>query len=291
MQMRNVGVDVARAVALIGMFGAHLTYPGGVMGEVLYGFPAALFGLLAGVSMGLMHERGARPAHFVVRGLLIAGIGVLLALVPSPIVIVLGTLGICMVVLAWAPGWGSRRLACLALLAAVASGLAYALLPFELGVYPPFMWLALLLSGMLMQRHLLDQRGRLAAAAVVGFGVMAADIACRWYVALPLFFEAQGHTGGLLDVVGSVGGSVGAVALCCLVARPWQRVLPRMGAMPLTLYCLHIPTSLAVGFAGSMLGAAAVATAWLAMFQRGPMEEAVRRGVAAGAGWIERKLK
>lgn len=129
MQMRNanriVGVDVARAVALIGMICAHLTFPDGVLGEVLYGFPAALFGLLAGVSMGLMHDRGARPMHFVVRGLIIIAIGMVLSLVPSSIVIVLGTLGICMVVLAWAPGQGSALLAGCAAAAAIVSGLAY----------------------------------------------------------------------------------------------------------------------------------------------------------------------
>ncbi|WP_284523054.1 hypothetical protein [Corynebacterium aquatimens] len=43
MQTRNpsriVGIDVARALALVGMFFAHLTFPNGIAGEVLYGFP------------------------------------------------------------------------------------------------------------------------------------------------------------------------------------------------------------------------------------------------------------
>ena len=293
MQMRNanriVGVDVARAVALIGMICAHLTFPDGVLGEVLYGFPAALFGLLAGVSMGLMHDRGARPMNFVVRGLIIIAIGMVLSLVPSSIVIVLGTLGICMVVLAWAPGQGSGVLAGCVAAAALISGLAYAFLPFGLGVYPIFMWLALLLSGILVQRHLLGRPVRLAVAAVLGLGLMAADIASRWYLELPMFLEAQGHTGGLADVIGSVGASVGIVALCCLVAQPWQIVLPRMGTMPLTLYFLHVPTSLFIGVVPTLIGAAVFATVWLAVFKRGPMEEAVRRGVTAGTDWIERK--
>lgn len=287
MQMRNrsssrvVGVDVARAVALIGMICAHLTYPDGVLAEVLYGFPSALFALLAGVSMSLMAGRGARPAHFIVRGLLLIALSHALSTIPTQIVIVLGTIGACMIALAWVPRLPSPWLLGLAAVLTVGSGFVDAF------VYPPLMWAVLMIAGMLWHRHLLDHPTRLAFAAASGGALMAVDIAMRWYVDLPYYFTAQGHTGGLVDVVGSVGASISICSLCCLVARPRQLVLPRMGRMPLTLYCLHIPTSLVCGAAVSVIAAAIIATAWLAVFSRGPVEEAMRRAVSAGVGLID----
>lgn len=287
MQMRNrtptrvIGVDVARAVALIGMICAHLTYPDGLLAEVLYGFPSALFAFLAGVSMSLMAGRGARPAHFIVRGVVLIALSLALAAIPTQIVIVLGTLGACMIALAWAPRLQSRWLLTIAVVLTFASGFV------QLFVYPPLMWAALMIAGMYFHRHLLYHPQRLVIAAVSGGALMAADIAARWYVDVPPYFTAQGHTGGVVDVVGSVGASVSICSLCCLLARPWQRVLPRMGRMPLTLYCLHIPTSLVCGAAVSVLAAALIATTWLAVFRRGPVEEAVRRAVNAGVGLID----
>lgn len=286
MQMRNrtqgrvVGVDVARAVALIGMICAHLTYPGGVLAEVLYGFPSALFAFLAGVSMSLMAQGGARPAHFIVRGVLLIVLSLMLSAIPTQIVIVLGTLGACMIALAWAPRLSSRWLLALAAALTAGSGVV------QLFVYPPLMWAALMIAGMLFHRHLIDHPNRLVAATVAGGVVMVLDIAMRWYAELPSYFAAQGHTGGLVDVVGSLGASISICSLSCLVARPRQLVLPRMGRMPLTLYCLHIPTSLVCGAAVSVIAAAVIATAWLAVFSRGPVEAAMRRAVGAGVGLI-----
>ena len=65
MQTRNVGIDAARAVALVAMMVAHLTVQEGITAQVLFGFPAALFAFIAGVSMGYMR---AQPAEFIVRG-------------------------------------------------------------------------------------------------------------------------------------------------------------------------------------------------------------------------------
>lgn len=281
---RDVGVDVTRAVALVGMFCSHLTYPNGVLAEVLYGFPSALFAFVAGVSMAFMSASGARPAHFVVRGLVLIAMFFALSLVPTDIVIVLGTLGVCMIALAWAPPLDSRWMAVAAAVLTVISGL------FPGFDYSPFMWAALMLAGMLFHRHVLGSRRREVWVAVAGLAVMAADIAARWYLPLPLFLSVDGHTGGVLDVVGSAGASAGICALCCLVslglpvAQPWQVVLPRMGRMPLTLYCLHVVTAAFIGIWATVAGAAVIAVVWLQFFPRGPVEEATRRIVGAGAG-------
>lgn len=283
---RNVGVDVTRAIALIGMFVSHLSHPSGVLAEVVYGFPAALFAFVAGVSMAFMSAGGARPAHFVVRGLVLVAMHFGLALVPTDIYIVLGTLGICMIALAWAPRWSSRVQLLVAVGLTAASGLAAAFGP-ALN-YSPFMWAALMLAGMLFHGVLLGRSGRLALAALAGLSVMAADIAARWYVPLPLVLDVNGHTGGVLDVVGSVGASIGICSACCVAARRWQVVLPRMGRMPLTLYCLHVVSSPFVGLWVTLAGATAMAAAWLHVFRRGPVEEAVRRIVGAGVHCFEK---
>lgn len=289
MQMRDgqrvVGVDVARAVAVIAMIAAHLTYPNGVAAELLYGFPAALFAFIAGVSLGLMARGRATPAHVAVRGALVAGLGWALSLVPTSIVIVLPTLGVCMIVLCRAPWWQSRWLAVAALALTGASGLVAELgrgtTPVLGGPYPLCMWAALMAAGLLAQRHVIGNRRCLAANAAVGGLLLAGDVAARWYVALPAFMAAQGHTGGVVDVVGSVGASISICSLCCLAAHPRQRVLPRVGAMPLTLYCLHVLTSTVLGVWSSVLGACALATVWLAHFPRGPVEDALRRATDA----------
>ncbi|WCZ38541.1 DUF1624 domain-containing protein [Corynebacterium jeddahense] len=283
---RNVGVDVTRAIALIGMFVSHLSYPSGILAEVVYGFPAALFAFVAGVSMAFMSAGGARPAHFVVRGLVLVALHFGLALVPTDIYIVLGTLGICMISLAWAPKWSSRVQLLVAVVLTVVSGLVAAFGP-ALN-YSPFMWAALMLAGMLFHRHVLGCSRRLAWGAVVGLALMALDIAARWYVPLPLVLDVDGHTGGVLDVVGSVGTSIGICSACCVVARRWQVVLPRMGRMPLTLYCLHVVSSPFVGLWVTLAGATAMAAAWLHVFRRGPVEEAVRRIVGAGVHCFEK---
>lgn len=289
MQTRNArritGIDVARAVALVGMFFSHLTFPDGIAGEVLYGFPSALFAFVAGVSMALMAARGATPAHFIVRGAALIALHPLLALVPTDIYIVLGTLGICMIALAWAPEWDSRWLVALMVPLTILSALQ--VIP---AMYSPPMWAVLMLAGVLFYRHVLGSRRRMVIGAVIGLIAMAGDIAARWYLPLNWFFDAQGHTGGVVDVVGSTLASISITALSCLCARPWQRVVPRMGAMPLTLYCLHVITSPWIGIVPTLLGAALLATLWLQVFPRGPLEEALRRIVATGAREINRTL-
>lgn len=285
---RNVGVDAARAVALGGMFVAHLTYPSGVLAEVVYGFPSALFAFVAGISMAFMSAGGAGPTHFVVRGLVLVALGASLALVPTDIVIVLGTLGICMIGLSWAPRWVASaplwQVAVFATLLTVASGLTWVYASFD---YPPLMWAELMVGGMGFHRVLLGNPARLVRAAVSGLALMALDIFARWYAAVPLFMDVTGHTGGVLDVVGSVGASVGICAACCLLVRPWQVVLPRMGRMPLSLYCLHVLSATYVGLWVTLGAAAVLAVAWLQWFPRGPVEEGVRRVVGAGAGLLE----
>ena len=267
MQTRIVGIDAARAVALVAMIVAHLTVHDGLTAQVLFGFPAGLFAFLAGVSMGLMR---ARPAQFVVRGACLIALHFALVPFSGTIEVVLGTIGICMIVLAWAPRLDSAWLAWLAFAGTLGSA---ALAPSS-SPYPPLMWAVLMVAGILFARRM-----PLRAGAAIGCVLFAADVALRWWVPLPPLLDATGHTGGLIDVVGTAGASIGICALCCLAGR-WLGWLAPLGRMTLTLYCLHVLSAQWVGVWVSLAGAAVIAYGWLAVFRRGPMESIVRRLVA-----------
>lgn len=277
MQNRNVGIDVARAVALVGMMVAHLTYLDGIAVQVFYGFPAALFAFISGVSMGYMR---ARPAQLIVRGLCLIALHFALAPFTGQVFVVLGTIGLCMSLLAWAPRWSSPVLLWLACVLAFGSAvLATVLLP-AFWPYPPLMWGALMIAGMLFRRHMLSPK-MLWLGLVVGLGLFAVDLALRWYTMLPEFFDVGGHTGGLGDTAGSIGASVGICSLCCLLQR-WIGWLAPLGRMPLTIYCIHVLTADRLtpewyGFWVSFGGAILISYAWLAVCDRGPLETLLRR--------------
>ena len=264
MQTRNVGIDAARAVALVAMMVAHLTVQDGITAQVLFGFPAALFAFIAGVSMGYMR---AQPAEFIVRGILLIALHFALAPFSGSIVVVLGTIGVCMALLAWAPRWDTPLLLWLACALTFGS----AVLAPSSWPYPPMMWATLMIAGILFKRYM-----PLWPGLVVGGALFALDVALRWTTPLPPLLDATGHTGGLMDVVGSVGASISICALCCLAQR-WLGWLAPLGRMPLTLYCIHVLTAEWLNVWVTVGGAIVIAYVWLAIFQRGPLETVIRR--------------
>ena len=264
MQTRNVGIDAARAVALVAMMVAHLTVQEGITAQVLFGFPAALFAFIAGVSMGYMR---AQPAEFIVRGILLIALHFALAPFSGSIVVVLGTIGVCMALLAWAPRWDTPLLLWLACALTFGS----AVLAPSSWPYPPMMWATLMIAGILFKRYM-----PLWPGLVVGGALFALDVALRWTTPLPPLLDATGHTGGLMDVEGSVGASISICALCCLAQR-WLGWLAPLGRMPLTLYCIHVLTAEWLNVWVTVGGAIVIAYVWLAIFQRGPLETVIRR--------------
>ncbi|OFT28724.1 hypothetical protein HMPREF3171_08605 [Corynebacterium sp. HMSC08F01] len=264
MQTRNVGIDAARAVALVAMMVAHLTVQDGITAQVLFGFPAALFAFIAGVSMGYMR---AQPAEFIVRGILLIALHFALAPFSGSIVVVLGTIGVCMALLAWAPRWDTPLLLWLACALTFGS----AVLAPSSWPYPLLMWAALMIAGILFKRHM-----PLWPGLVVGGALFALDVALRWTTPLPPLLDATGHTGGLIDVVGSVGASISICSLCCLAQR-WLGWLAPLGRMPLTLYCIHVLTAEWLNVWVTVGGAIVIAYVWLAVFPRGPLETVIRR--------------
>ncbi|WP_284864979.1 DUF418 domain-containing protein [Corynebacterium sp. MSK044] len=271
--MRIVGIDVARAIALIAMVAAHLTFTGantlGIMGQLLYGFPAALFAFLAGISMSLMRPH---PVTFLVRGLILIILHFALVPFAGTIEVVLLPLGLAMMLLAFIPSWSTPRLVAVGIAAIALSATTSQLGGIFGAPYPLAMWVALMVAGMLFNRV-----KHLSLAAVIGMGLAIADIYLRLHVVLPVWLDANGHTGGVMDVLGSIGMSAAVVGVCRLLYSviPASPVLQPMGSMTLTLYCLHIVTSEYLSFVVTVAVAAVIAVAWKHFFTRGPLEAVV----------------
>lgn len=288
MPKRIVGLGAARAVAIIAMMAAHLTLAGtqtlGIVGQLLYGFPSALFAVLAGMSMTLMQPD---PLKFTVRGLVLIALHFVLQLFSGDIYVVLLNFGICMIVLGWVTAWPSRNLAVLLVALTAASALIHQFVVPPVDIlgypYPLAVWATLMVAGMLMRRHLHSVR-HYVLGLVVGSALVAGNIVARYYFvpgeALQ-WLEPLGHTGGVLNIIGSIGMAAAVYSLCCLLN---PRFLQPLGSMPLTIYSLHILTAqwmqwmgFTGGFLISVITALAFAFAWKHFFNRGPLEEAVKR--------------
>ncbi|AZC13699.1 heparan-alpha-glucosaminide N-acetyltransferase domain-containing protein [Microbacterium sp. ABRD28] len=332
---RLAGIDLARGLAVLGMFAAHLL----VTPELLWTAPATwlgivdgrssiLFATLAGVSIGLV-TGGPRPLgreamavarmRLGVRAGLLWGLGVLLIATGVPVYVILPAYAI-MFVLALP----FTRLAASPLLT-IAAGLAVVMpwiqvlldeaplwstplgdeLSAAVGWHYPFpVWMAFVLAGLgLARADLTRLRVQLIALsagvvlAAVAYGLDAAARGGGDPVTPTLWSEvwtAEPHSSGLLEVVGSGGFAIAAIAaslLLCRTAVIWL-VLPlrAVGAMPLTAYSAQIivwavialavfgNTSLLTPFRELepfwplTLGIVAGCTAWALLVGRGPFE-------------------
>lgn len=192
---RLLAVDLARLVALLGMFATHLIVPvpssdrGGVDGlfQLAAGRSSALFALLAGVSLALVTRRvvsGGVRGRLLVRAAAIAGIGLLLGLLESGVAVILVYYGVLFCCALPVLTWRAPALAALAvawgLLSPVLSLLLRPFLPYptyqvpsvlslqdpgqllsELlvtGYYPVLTWATYLFAGLAVGR-LLAPRG------------------------------------------------------------------------------------------------------------------------------------
>lgn len=179
---RIMGIDVARALAILGMIGAHLGDVGdrfdpgdpSTWGSVVHGHPSVLFAVLAGASVALMSgaQAGPRPERLpalrlgmVGRGATIFVIGLLLELLHTPIAVILTLYGVLYIALIPALRWRARTLllaagalalagpVVLALVTALGLGPAGQGVAFVLyGSYPLTVWLAYALAGMALGR-------------------------------------------------------------------------------------------------------------------------------------------
>lgn len=197
-----MGLDVARALALLGMVGAHLG-----VGGLVDGRSSILFAVLAGVSVALMTGRTQVPEphmlpvlrlRLIGRGAAIFVIGLALEALGTPIAVILTVYGLLYVAAIPFLRWGATRLFIAAgvlavagppLLAGVyalslgASGPGLGLVLF--GTYPITVWLALMLAGMALGRLRLDRVRTavwmlIAGVVVSGIGYGVGALAESW---------------------------------------------------------------------------------------------------------------
>ena len=220
---RVMGLDVARAVAIVGMMGAHVAgidetfalFDPSSWAGIVHGYPSLLFALLAGFSVTLMTRRGqiadseiaAVRLRMLGRGAVIFVLGVLLEALSTPIAIILTLYGVLYLALIPVLRWRSSSLVMvavplgllgpllLAVLAPLPEDTMGPVLEFLLrGSYPITVWLFFALIGMALGRLRLLQ----AATAL-------------WFAAAGLVALVTAHAAAVAGL-GDVSGAASDVA-------------------------------------------------------------------------------
>ncbi|QHC59702.1 DUF418 domain-containing protein [Rathayibacter sp. VKM Ac-2760] len=269
---RIVGLDVARGLAVLGMFAAHLAPAEREM--IWDGRSAVLFAVLAGVSIGLMSggaKRSTRPlldtASILLRGLYLLVIGVALTLLGTPIAVILPHYGLMFVVAALLMFLPRAVLAVLAAGFAIAGPLlvdrivtaendwigtlspadallAQLPLTWLTQYYPVPSWLAYVMLGLLIARC--DIRSATTQRWLTIGGAIAAVLGYGVGLALGGPESVEAHSSTTAEILGA--GGVAAVAIGSLTAlaqrsapvRAVTAPLAAVGAMPLTVYSVQL---------------------------------------------------
>ncbi|WP_110590379.1 heparan-alpha-glucosaminide N-acetyltransferase domain-containing protein [Microbacterium suaedae] len=272
---REPGVDLARGLAVFGMFAAHVvvTADAFVWGDpstwtaVVHGNSSILFATLAGVSLGLV-TGGSAPhagtrlagdrARIAVRAGCVFLIGVLLLLLPAPVYVILPAYGILFALALPLLRWRPLALVGLAAGAAVVGPFLVAAIdasPFwytsggrvasaVLGWHYPFLaWIAFVAAGIALVRTDLSRLGAVVRAGIFGAAVAFVGFAVVGRSANPTL-SADPHETGVGEMLGSGGLAIAVVCTCILVGRtPARWILwpvRAVGAMPLTAYVAQL---------------------------------------------------
>ncbi len=258
---RIVGVDAARGIAVLGMIGAHLvlvdsfdwTRPD-TWFDLVNGRSAILFGVMAGISLSLVSERGRQAGgvellrvriSILVRALAIYVIGTLLEAIGTDFPIILGTYAVVFVAGAWLISWRSRTLviaaSAVALLAPplvllarllfysensdtflVETELIYVVL---LSEFAAVLWVGFLMVGIVVGRLDLGSAGVQVRLGLVGAGLMILGYGLgelgnefapgdREYGSWETLLLQYPHSATTSEAVGSTGYALVVLALC-----------------------------------------------------------------------------
>lgn len=321
------GLDVARALAIFGMFGAHIGDDSPETGwtwlSVTHGRPSALFAVLAGVSITLMLTRRAgvkgdlAPAAAVrhtrwrvaVRGAMLIPLGYVLSWLGTPVVVILGNLGVMFLLSLVAFRWRARWLWVGAAACLVAGQLAVRAVATGTGSwgvngipvlenlwsehYPAISWMGYLLAGMAIGRLALTARRTQLLLGVVGAVglvlVKALEVFAGGADATQdsVWLSTVAHTYSPAEMAGNLAAACLVIGLClwlAQVARPVMWPLMAAGTMALTLYVAHIVVIAAVGeqivweatnvaWLTLCLSAIAFACLWKGLVGQGPLEK------------------
>ncbi len=233
---RIIGLDVARAFAILGMIAAHsLNLP--IMPDplkpttwvgIVNGNSAGLFAVLAGVSMAIMtggrtlpspEEMPAIRLRMLGRGAVLFVLGLALEMLNTPIAIILTSWGLLYIVVLPFVRVRRRRLAVWAVGLAVVAPAGMALIqrlfldPYSAGLeltvagtYPVHVWIALMLFGMILGRS--DLRARRVQLTIAGAGL--AGVLVLFGLGAGISVAASSILDSMTDSA-SVDGSSGSV--------------------------------------------------------------------------------
>lgn len=273
---RLIGVDVARAFAILGMFVLHTLPPGTVwLFDLLAsgGRPQVLFALLDGVGLALMTGAAMPPSELeskrllrlqiAARGVLLVALGLFLSTLGTGIVVILDYYGVYFFLMLPMLFLRARFIALPALLLLVAgpwlsslisdaTGFTYVPAVNQLlawlftGTYPAIIYLGYVLVGVYITRTgMLWGRRSVAASAI------ATAIAASAYLAV-VFLE-QNLSWVAVSTLESVGAAsinvalVGALTFGLDGLRPPRNRVPGLthplrvlGAMPISIYSFHV---------------------------------------------------
>lgn len=279
---RIVGLDLARAAAIIGMLAAHVGDSGHRGSDsdgwawlwVADGRPSALFAVLAGVTVSLIARADAVGAshaalRVATRGVILIGAGIALGLLDTPIAVILTHLGVMLLVVIPAMQWSARSLFVAGGVVLIGGTLAYhyvALAADGLPVirtvtdayYPVIAWAGFVLVGMGVGRLSLREAyvarslafaGAVIAAVGYGLGSLAGSTAPWKEPAGPWWASLEPHSTSPTEMVGNTGVALLVIGLCLLLARPTAAFFPALafGSMSLTVYTAHVVVIALVG--------------------------------------------
>lgn len=264
---RILGLDIARGLAILGMIYLHLGHPLWQTKVILSGLPAALFAVIAGVTMMLIwtnasaratsQAQATTQAHttqtiakLAARGALITLIGLALLPAGGEIQVVLVVLGATMLATAWVPPLPTGAKVALLLIATAAATWRYALLELPLP-YPHLAWVAYILAGMILFDVYVGKDGTGAGGVTkittaIAFLAAAIGFYLRFQTDLPGWARATGHTGVLGEIVLSIAVAAIVLHLSLIVGRRVRATNPlvALGSMALTVYILHVLSAL-----------------------------------------------
>ena len=290
---RIVGLDMARSLAIIGMIILHMASLVWSTKVILSGLPAALFAIVAGVTMMLIGKNYSVQTllRLIARGAIITLIGLALLPVGGQIQVVLVAMGITMMVVSWVPPLNVWWKLALFFVAAIASTVHYA--PFTLPqVYPLLAWIAYFIAGMLLFEVYIRPGSFRTVLQWIVTAVSAVIAAVGTYFRfepdIPSWLRFTGHTGVAGEILLSVAVAAVVLHLCLLIGSAVPKLvypLAAMGTMSLTVYVLHVlsayywqshislhNTAWAWAFIGLFL---VLATIWRKFLGQGPLEKAV----------------
>ena len=292
---RIIGLDIARSLAIIGMIVLHMASLVWHTKVILNGLPAALFAILAGVTLMIIARVFTVTGflRIIARGCIITLIGLALLPVGGEIQVVLVVIGITMIFVSWVPPlrWWWKLLLLVAATATATIKYAPLTLPQS---YPLLAYTAYFLAGMLLYEAYIRSSRAVAQWASTGIAalIVAAGFYFRFIPDMPGWLRFTGHTGVLGEIALSIAVAAIVLHLCLLIGRTVPKLaypFAALGAMSLSIYILHVLTAYYwqshvslhnTGWACAFIALFLVlATFWHRLIGKGPAEWAVAKAI------------